>query len=309
FSITLLLVGTAHAEMPAEIRKLFDEHVVGDWTTETSFDGQRIVGESSISWNAGGASVTGRGTATDAKGVIHITDLLGWDESSSNLIAQGFDSRGNSWTTRWKQATAGNTKEWVGVGTGTYDGQKWDSPTKIRYYQDGLHYEDTTDGKPFIFVAKRKSASASPASEQLKSLEPMVGNFQFKGSWEDGTPMLGEELSQWVLNKSFVLGHGGFKNRDGSRLDYCYLQGWNPQARQIEMFIVDSNGWLGRRVGTVDSTTKRYSGRQEGLTTDGQSYSFDLEIQLGVQQLEWRGTRMKVGPDSLPNLKMTLQRQ
>ena len=50
-------LGTASAQLPDDIRKHFDEHIVGQWTGETTWGSQRITGQSTNAWDESGVAI------------------------------------------------------------------------------------------------------------------------------------------------------------------------------------------------------------------------------------------------------------
>ena len=85
---------------------------------------------------------------------MSFTVITGWEPDTKTLIEHGFYSNGDNWNTRWKLGK----EKWSGQGTGLYMGKEWKSPTKLELKKDSYRYEDTTEGKPFVIVSKRKKS-------------------------------------------------------------------------------------------------------------------------------------------------------
>ena len=176
-SAMLVLTSTldyVSAQMPDEIRRHFDEHLVGQWTTDVDFGGVKQTGSEVITWNNGGQSLSNRWTITDENGVFRVSELIGWDAATNKVVVQGFDSNGNTWTIHWDRPS-GNAKKWTGRGVGTFEGKRWETPATMEFTKDAYRYEDTTGGKPYILNAKRRGESDQPHLAWLKYLA---------GTWE-----------------------------------------------------------------------------------------------------------------------------
>ncbi|MGE3778182.1 MAG: hypothetical protein AB7F89_13425 [Pirellulaceae bacterium] len=158
FALLVLVMSHVSAQMPDDIRKHFNDHLVGRWATEVTHGDWKQTGLATINWNPGGQSLNNLWQVRDAQGAIHITELIGWDDASSTVVVQGFDSQGNTWTIHWNRPTADKLNDWSGRGVGTYENKPWESSTKMQFSGDSYRYEDTTGGKPLVLVAKRKDS-------------------------------------------------------------------------------------------------------------------------------------------------------
>ena len=70
-----------------------------------------------------------------------------------------------------------------GYGSGLYEGVEWSSAAKIQWTEYGATYEDTTGGKPFVFVMKRKEGRAAQENEpKAEDYIAMQQNY-FCGEW------------------------------------------------------------------------------------------------------------------------------
>jgi hypothetical protein len=54
-------------------------------------------------------------------------------------------------------------------------------------------------------------ADPGPNYEHLKPLEQIVGQWAISGQWADGTVFIGEESTQWALDKNFLVSDGWFQ--------------------------------------------------------------------------------------------------
>lgn len=287
-TLGLLLVNTAVAELPAEVRKLFDEQFAGEWDSVTTWGDQRIQGHSSISWNVGGMSLTAKGTMTDASGVAHITELMGWDATSNSIVFQGFDSQGNSWTIRYSKPSAGSTLELIGQGSGTYAGKKWESPIKLTFSSSGFRYEDTTDGKPFVSVGTRAKPTSTPTNAQLSGLDWWIGSWSANGTLPDGKTFKGTFVWDRALDGNFLAGKLTSRTEQAEVVGSEITVGWDLETKRIVGWEFWRDGYRGTFQVNADGTVFEGQGRDAkgkqaftgklNLSADKKSYSYKADV-------------------------------
>jgi hypothetical protein len=152
FVTTSMVLGQP-GTMPREIRHHLDTHLVGEWSLERIWSGQRIQGAYSAQWAKGKQCIVIQSTHRDPEGELHVTELLGWDSKARAVLVHGFTSDGTAYTIRW---TGLKPDKWTGTGSGSFDGAEWTSETTIEWKKDSIRYQDVTDGKPFVVTLIRK---------------------------------------------------------------------------------------------------------------------------------------------------------
>lgn len=269
-ALVLALLNSGSAQIPDDIRKHFDEHIVGQWTTEVTVVGTKLTGTARIAWNAGGQSLTNLWQVREDKGTTNITELIGWDAASNTVVVQGFDSQGNTWTIHWNRPAADKLAAWSGRGVGTFEGKKWESDTKVRYSKDAFRYEDTTGGKPYILEAKRNDNIEQAALAWLKYLE---------GTWncEEGPGNTGTVTFRPTGATPALLFQVDIR-------DYTIagVIGWNADAKQI----VETD-YTAFRKGGVGSLDREYGEISRDSMKGQGKYRFSSG-ERGSQKLEYR---------------------
>lgn len=95
-------------------------------------------------------------------------------------------------------------------------------------------------------------ATPGPGYEHLKFLDFSVGKWKLEGDLPDGR-YLGEEVSEWMLDKNFIRVTGWGKAGEGKRVDYELLMGWDPAKKKVFMRLLGSDGSVATREGTYDA--------------------------------------------------------
>jgi hypothetical protein len=139
--------------MPKKFRKHIQDHMIGQWTAELTWGDEKSTGEHRMRWASNRSCVIEQITFTDKDGDANQTNLWGWDSLSEAMVVHGFSSRGDHFTIRFDKLA---DDKWTGHGKGTFAGKPWESAASIEWSKDSIKYEDTTDGKPFVLVTKRK---------------------------------------------------------------------------------------------------------------------------------------------------------
>jgi hypothetical protein len=154
----------------------------------------------------------------------------------------------------------------------------------------------------------RAEEIAGPHYEHLKPLEMIIGQWKMEGQWQDGAKIVGEESSEWFLNKNAIHSHGWFLNRAGQRVDFHIVTGWDPATRQIVQKFTDSDGTHSERRGRYDPVTKSLTGQHKGVSANGETFSYDVTLGLAnPDEFTWKGTNVQ-GPEPLPDLEFTFKR-
>lgn len=241
-AIWLSTMNPSLAQLPEDVRKLLDEHLVGLWATESTVGASKQTGSASINWDAGGRSLTNRWQVRDEKGVTFITELIGWDAASNSILVQGFDSQGNTWTIHWNRPTADKPTELTGRGVGTLEGQKWESPTKIQFSKDAYRYEDVTGGTAYVLNAKRKDSGEQEYRAWFKYLE---------GTWncEEGTGNNGT-----VVFRKAGVAPGLVFQVELTKYSIAGVMGWDADSKMIV-----ETGYFGNRLGGTGTMHREYS--------------------------------------------------
>jgi hypothetical protein len=134
----------------------------------------------------------------------------------------------------------------------------------------------------------------SPNYTALKPLEGILGHWTTKGEWQDGTPFVGEESSEWILNQNFMRSKGWFTAYDGKRVDYVLLTGWDAASQKIVEWFAFSDGAHSQRVGVYDPATKTWTCTEKGVTASGEHTSFDVTMRfVDSNKWTWHGTNFQ----------------
>jgi hypothetical protein len=143
--------------MPAELREQIDQRMIGQVTYQGTWGAKKFKGEETTQWVRRKTGILIQGyLVTDGKRSNYVI-LMGWDGGERILVARGFNSEGETWTSQW---TKFSKDKWTGHGSGVYQGAKWDSPSTLEFRAGGSRYEDTTDGKPWVAEYTRKAKKA-----------------------------------------------------------------------------------------------------------------------------------------------------
>lgn len=186
FSTAILLaacmtVGQTDGGMPKEIRQHIDEHMVGEWRTQTTWGDKTVEGRIRSRWANGNKAVISEAFGLGFDGEdVYVTTVLGWDANAKCLVEYNVTSEGEHWNYHWTNLSS---DEWSGQGSGVFNGKDWSSPAKIQWAADGARYEDVTEGKPFVIVTKRRPTSRQRQDEPTaKDYIAMQQNY-FAGEW------------------------------------------------------------------------------------------------------------------------------
>ena len=139
--------------MPPAVRKQINQHIIGQWTQRVTWGDQVMEGEETIRWTKGRAGLILQGyLVADGKRTDYAA-LIGWDSVQKAIVGHSVNTDGETGTTRWTEISADG---WKGHGEGVFQGERWQSDTKLAFGEESNQYEDVTLGKPWIAVFKRK---------------------------------------------------------------------------------------------------------------------------------------------------------
>ena len=139
--------------MPKEVKNRIRDHMIGQWTAQATWGDDKSEGEHRIRWSSGRSCVIEQITFSDKDGKAQQTNLWGWDLATKSIMIYGFTSRGDQFVMQFNDLS---NDKWTGHGKGTFQGKEWKSPASVELTKDSIKYEDTTEGKPYVLVLKRK---------------------------------------------------------------------------------------------------------------------------------------------------------
>ena len=138
--------------------------------------------------------------------------------------------------------------------------------------------------------------------EHLQFLEEFVGSWSYEGSWEDQGQYVGQELSEWALNKSLFITTGSYSIGGGQRIDYKQITTWDPIRTRIVTHGHDSRGNSMERVGTYDPDAKLWK-RELCGSEAGQSLRYVVTQQkVAADEYRVRLSRAEQGDKDRPDI-------
>jgi uncharacterized protein (TIGR02246 family) len=141
-----------------------------------------------------------------------------------------------------------------------------------------------------------------PASERLKALEWMVGDWQEHGG---GTAV--ECHCRWAKNNSFLLWDYTIKAGEQEAMTVTQRIGWDPQTGQFRSWIFDSEG--GFAEGRWEKDEGAWTIQQSGVLPDGGTASaMALLAPDGKDAFDWTLTYRRVGGDKLADVHVRFNR-
>ncbi|NLY02085.1 MAG: DUF1579 domain-containing protein [Rhodopirellula sp.] len=166
---------------------------------------------------------------------------------------------------------------------------------------------------PALFAASLCVAQEpGPAYEHLKFLEPMVGHWKVVSTEQGKSISVGEESSEWILNKSFMR-HVGWGQVDGKTAQYELYTGWNPKSKEVFQWAVGATegGYaVIERLGAYDAAQRVWASRESGFASNGDKHTLLVKLKfvdddtISMDFLERRN-----GNDPLPDRHATFSRQ
>lgn len=314
-----IVVGQADGGMPQRLRQHIEKHVIGEWSTQTTWGDHVVSGESRSRWAHGGKCVISEATGLDFAGVkVHTTTISGWDAEAKCLVEHSLTSKGEHWSLRW---TGLSGDEWAGQGSGIYNGKEWSSPAKMQWKEDEARYEDTTEGKPFVIVSKRKVPHVAQqegpmAEDYIQFMKPLVGSWKTT-SESDGKAVPGTMSYQLAPNGHCFLA----RYQGGDVPDMQTIEGYNPMTKRHTVTGFTGDGSFGTL--TVDwaahlkpgkTIGKGVTGKQAGrlFAKDGTTSTITATVKCttleqGKVVLEYSDRILDGKP--LPDMKETMERE
>ena len=137
--------------IPEKIRKQIDQRLIGRWSSQLDFEGETTSRRFTYKWADAKKknSLLFSMTAEDYTG----TEIGFWDAKEKHFVFQAQTSRGDHFVTIYDKF---EDDQWTGHGSGIFDGKVWDSDARMSWPdENSLHYEDLTDGKPWVSKSKR----------------------------------------------------------------------------------------------------------------------------------------------------------
>jgi len=137
--------------MPENIRQQIDQHLIGRWSGHVDFDGKTTSQRYTFKW-ANAKKKNSLLFSLTTEGYTE-TKIGFWDAEKKHFVMQSHTSRGDHWVTHYDQF---EDDKWSGHGSGIFDEMVWDSDATLSWPDaNSLHYEDLTDGKPWVSKVKR----------------------------------------------------------------------------------------------------------------------------------------------------------
>jgi uncharacterized protein (TIGR02246 family) len=167
------------------------------------------------------------------------------------------------------------------------------APERSRYTV--VHVKE--DGKWQMASARDLPDVTSPAEEQLKEIEWLVGD------WVDESPdaMVATSYS-WTDNHKFILSE--FKvQRSGHRLMTGTQRiGWDPLAGQIHSWVFDSEGGFAEGLWTRNGN--QWIAKMTGVTREGKAASStNITTLVNKDRMTWQSRDRVVGGERTPDLE------
>ena len=177
--VTACLASPAPGQgMPENIRQQIDRHLIGRWSGHVDFDGKTTSERYTYKW-ANAQKKNSLLFSLTTEGYTQ-TKIGFWDAEKKHFVFQAQTSRGDHFVTVFDKFAEG---KWSGHGSGIFDGKVWDSAVALSWPDaNSLHYEDLTDGKPWVSkatrVAKNQPAGNFDAKKILAEVEAVLRQWE-----------------------------------------------------------------------------------------------------------------------------------
>lgn len=142
------------APMPAEVKKAVEKLVIGDWTSEVKFGDRQWTATTSRKWSPAGDFLFSDFTITSEKSSHRMQSVLGWDSRKKALTEAFVSEAGEYAFLEYTEVSEGHMS---GRMTGMVMGQPWDSKARFRIENGQARWESVLQGKPYVWVSKRKA--------------------------------------------------------------------------------------------------------------------------------------------------------
>jgi uncharacterized protein (TIGR02246 family) len=164
--------------MPENIRQQIDQHLIGRWSSQLDFDEKTTSESFTYRW-ANAKKKNSLLFSLTTEGYTQ-TQIGFWDAEKKHFVFQAQTSRGDHFVTVFDKFAEG---KWSGHGSGIFDGKVWDSAAALSWPDaNSLHYEDLTDGKPWVSkatrVAKSQPAGNFDAKKILAEVEAVLRQWE-----------------------------------------------------------------------------------------------------------------------------------
>lgn len=150
-----------------------------------------------------------------------------------------------------------------------------------------------------------------PNYEQLKFLEPLVGNWKVVTTEGDKIVSDGQEASEWILNKSFMK-HVGWGQHEGELAHYIFYTGWNPKTEKVFQWSIgatDSLFGISERIGSYDPAGRVWTSDTQLLLSDGNRPTSVVKIKfVDDHKITIDFLQRRSGSSVLPNQHDTFTR-
>jgi hypothetical protein len=281
-----MAVGQTNSSMPKDVRQQIDRHLIGEWTSQTTWGDQSASGEHRSAWTDGGQCVITEQVGSDFDGsTVHATTVLGWDAAKKCLVDFTITSKGEHWGYRWTDLKQDG---WAGEGTGVYQNNEWSAPATLRFGEDGNRYEDVTEGKPFVIVWKRKATYV--ASEDVATADDYIamqtnyfcGEWSIQGLEGDGVGSNGT----WICRLDST---GRSFHEKGTMDGKDFLQaigGYDPETQSLKEVVFYADGSTAtllyrhpRKLIQGSLIGKVLKGTMEHVSANGVKRAFDVLVE------------------------------
>jgi hypothetical protein len=271
-------------EMPDEVRRHIDKHLIGDWATEYRQGDVVTHGESSVRWANGGSVVVSQFTSQEADGTtVHGALVSGWDAAEQAFVESTVTSKGEHWRIRWSHLSA---ESWEGLGAGKFGGRDWRSPTRIEWKPNGFRYEDVTEGEQFVMIGRRQASAivqpegdiAVPA-DVLKHFERLVGQWTVQGLSAGGEPVEAAITFRWLAGNKALMFDATFSIADLTTRG-AGIFGWESGAQQVHTSEFWSGGGYAHRHYRIVSDQKWEGHQFAGIDHLGQPLTQQIVFEM-----------------------------
>ncbi|MGI6414815.1 MAG: hypothetical protein ACOX1P_04035 [Thermoguttaceae bacterium] len=149
-----------------------------------------------------------------------------------------------------------------------------------------------------------------PAYQHLKAIEWLIGDWDIRIAYPDGTSGVGGQHAEWAFNKNLIRRKGWWTVANGKRIDTLFWLTWHPEKEKIVTAGCASDGGHGTQVATYDPETKTLTVHHEAVTGAGVEISGDCRIRyVNDRQFEQVWTNLRFGNESRDGGKTVFTRK
>lgn len=327
--IALSLCLPVHGEGPGPSQKHLEflEAFVGQWKVVTTRGEEQVsVGEESSDWMLSKNFMRHVGWGQHEGEHVEYAFCSGWNPKEGRLFQWGFGGNASGYAIIRRMGSYDRSqKVWSSRDSIVFsDSQQQSGRVAIRFVDNGTITIDFTkrerDGDDLpdhhdtfdrgVDVAKPDfDDTPGPGYQHLKFLDFYMGTWKLEGDLPDGTKLVGEESSQWIMNRNFMWSRGWGKIGDRPRVEYEILTGWHPVKQKVVTWGVDSDASLATREGSYNSGRKCLASRQIGVQADGTETSVSVEEQyIDSDSFLLKFTDGIAGGKQQPNVEVSVTR-